>query len=64
MSKTIKIIVPLKGETKIETHGFTGQSCKDASKFIEKALGQKTDDKLTQDYYATNQNSIQTKVQQ
>ena len=40
--KTIEILVNSKGETTVTTKGFAGQSCRDASKFIEQALGQRT----------------------
>ena len=47
MSRTIEITVGLKGETTVQTKGFTGGECKDASKFVEVALGQKTGETLT-----------------
>ena len=34
MNQTITIIVAPDGKTKVETNGFAGQSCRDASKFI------------------------------
>jgi len=40
--KTIEIIVTAKGETSVQTRGFAGSSCRDASRFIEQALGQQT----------------------
>lgn len=49
--KTIEITVSPTGETKIETKGFTGSSCQQASKFIEEALGQKLSEKLTTEFY-------------
>ena len=42
MSRTIEIIVSPNGETTVTTQGFAGHSCRDASKFIEQALGQRT----------------------
>ena len=39
MNRIIEIIVTAKGETTVTTKGFTGSSCRDASKFIEQALG-------------------------
>jgi len=54
MSKTIEIIVAPNGETKIETKGFVGSECREASRFIERALGQQTDEQLTRDFYATH----------
>ena len=47
MSRTIEIIVSAKGETAVTTKGFTGSSCRDASKFIEQALGQRVGETLT-----------------
>ncbi len=53
MSKVIEIIVTAKGETAVTTKGFTGSSCRDASRFIEQALGQQTSEKLTAEFYQT-----------
>jgi hypothetical protein len=53
MNKTIEIIVTAKGETTVVTKGFTGSSCRDASKFIEQALGQRLDEKLTAEFHQT-----------
>jgi len=47
MKTTIEIIVSPQGETRLETRGFAGASCQDASRFIENALGQKLSDELT-----------------
>jgi len=51
--KTIEIIVTAKGETSVQTKGFAGPSCRDASKFIEQALGQCTGEKLAAEFYQT-----------
>ena len=50
-NKTIEVIVSPTGETKVETKGFTGAACRDASKFIESALGKTTLEQLTPDYH-------------
>lgn len=52
MSKIIQVIVSPSGETKIETTGFSGSSCQEASRALEEALGAKTGETLTGDYYA------------
>ena len=39
MNGTIEVIVSPTGETRIETKGFAGSSCRDASRFIEQSLG-------------------------
>ena len=49
--KIIEITVDSKGQSKVETRGFTGGECREASKFIEQALGQRTDEKLTAEFY-------------
>jgi hypothetical protein len=49
--KTIEIIVNTKGETSVQTKGFTGPSCRDASKFVEQALGQRTGEQLTAEFH-------------
>ncbi len=50
--KIIEIVVSPIGKTQIETKGFSGSECRDASRFIEEALGQSTDEKLTGEFYA------------
>jgi hypothetical protein len=51
MSKTIEITINPKGETKIETKGFSGNECRLASQFLENALGQRTIEQLTGEFY-------------
>jgi hypothetical protein len=58
-SRTIEIIVSAAGETTVQTKGFTGSTCRDASKFIEQALGDKTGETLTAEFHqaaSTQQN--------
>jgi hypothetical protein len=49
--KTIEITVDAKGQTKVETTGFTGSSCRDASRFLEQALGRPAGETLTAAFY-------------
>jgi hypothetical protein len=51
VNKIIEIIVAPNGQTKVETKGFTGNQCQHASKFIEQALGKRTDEKLTAEFH-------------
>ena len=51
MNRIIEIIVTAKGETTVTTKGFLGSSCRDASKFIEQALGQQTSETLTAEFH-------------
>ena len=49
--KTITITVDPRGQAKVETSGFAGSECRDASRFVEQALGRPTGEILTADYY-------------
>ncbi len=60
--KTIEIIVSPIGQTQVETKGFTGSSCRQASELIELALGRRTGEQLTSEFHQTQ--SQQQNVQQ
>lgn len=47
----IEVIVSPDGRTKVETKGFAGSSCREASRFIEQALGQRTGELLTAEFH-------------
>ena len=47
----IEIIVTPDGKTTVQTRGFVGSSCQAASRFLEEALGQRTAEKLTAEFY-------------
>jgi len=51
LTKSIEITVSAKGETTVATRGFAGQSCREASKFIEQALGQQIGEQLTAEFH-------------
>ena len=53
MTKTIEIIVTPDGKTTVQTRGFVGSSCQEASRFVEQALGQRAEEKLTAEFYQT-----------
>ncbi len=46
-TKTIEVTVSPDGKIAIETKGFVGPRCREASRVIEEALGKKTDEVLT-----------------
>lgn len=48
---TIEITVDHKGNTRVETKGFAGESCKEASRFVERALGKIVGETMTAEYY-------------
>ena len=49
----IELIVAPNGETKVETKGFAGANCREASEFIERALGRRTTEKPTREFHET-----------
>jgi hypothetical protein len=49
--KTIIFTVDPKGQAKVETAGFAGSECRDASRFLERALARATGEILTSDFY-------------
>jgi len=53
--KTIDITVSPKGETQVETRGFTGSECREASRFVEQAIGQRTAETLTAEFHQGQQ---------
>lgn len=46
-TRTIEITVSPHGQTRVQTKGFAGASCRDASRFIENALGLGLSDQAT-----------------
>ena len=55
MTRIIEIIVAPDGKSRVETKGFTGSECRDASRFLEEALGHKTGDQTTAEFHQTPQ---------
>lgn len=53
MSKTIEVTVSPKGEATIQTKGFTGGACRDATRTLEAALGFRDREQLTSEFHAT-----------
>jgi hypothetical protein len=53
--KTIVIIVDSKGQAKVETRGFTGGECREASRFVEQALGSRSAEALTAEFHLGQQ---------
>jgi hypothetical protein len=52
--KIIEVVISPSGETRVETKGFSGASCRAASELLERALGQKTDEQLTSEFHAAH----------
>ena len=51
-TKTIEITVSPEGATSIKTAGFSGGSCKDATRELERALGVSGHETLLPEFYA------------
>ncbi|MDZ4687346.1 MAG: DUF2997 domain-containing protein [Planctomycetaceae bacterium] len=55
MPPTITVIILPTGATRIETHGFTGARCRDATRALETALGVREHEQLTSAFYTPSQ---------
>jgi hypothetical protein len=53
--KTIEIVIDAKGDVRLQTKGFTGAACRDASALLERALGESTAEQLTPEFYPAAQ---------
>ena len=62
-TKTIELIVSPTGQTRLETKGYTGSSCRDASRAFEAALGISQGDQLTVEFHQAA-NSDQNQLRQ
>jgi hypothetical protein len=60
--RTIEITIAPNGQSTVETKGFTGSECRDASRFVEQALGQSTGEQLKAEFHQTA--SSQQQLQQ
>jgi hypothetical protein len=61
LSKIIEVLVSPTGETQVETKGFIGNACRDASRFIEQALGIQTTETFKAEFHQVH--SAHTSVQ-
>ena len=58
--RIIEIIVSPTGQTDVQTKGFAGGECREASKFVEEALGQRVNETLTAEFHqAASQQVVQ-----
>jgi len=62
-TQTIEITISPSGQSVVQTRGFSGPSCRDASKFVEQALGQRSAETLTPEFYQPVANQQQAKLQ-
>jgi len=64
LSQSILIKVAPDGSTEVRTEGFAGSACKQASLFIERALGAVSSEQLTQDFYGSSIEAVNNTLQQ
>lgn len=62
MHRIIELIVSPQGETTLRTKGYSGNSCQQASRFLEQALGISAADRPTAEYFQAA--PIEQRVQQ
>ena len=53
MAQIIEVVVSPTGETTLQTKGYAGADCLQASRFLEQALGTPTREQKTAEYYQT-----------
>jgi hypothetical protein len=51
MPRIIEVVVSPTGETTVQTKGYAGADCLQASRFLEQALGVCTTDRKTAEFY-------------
>ena len=61
MSRVIEVTVSPQGEVTVQTKGYAGADCLQASRFLEQALGMTTADHKTAEYYTTTEASQQVR---
>lgn len=54
MPRLIEVIVSPQGEATVQTKGYVGSDCLQASKFLEQALGVAANDQKTTEFYQTD----------
>jgi hypothetical protein len=61
-TKTIEITVSPEGATSIKTSGFTGGSCRDATRDLERALGVAGKESILPEYYQRPEHASQAQT--
>jgi hypothetical protein len=63
MSRVIEVLVSPTGETTVQTKGYAGADCLQASRFLEQALGAVAAQRMTAEYYATDTTAQQQEIE-
>ena len=51
MPRIIEVTVSPRGETTVQTRGYAGGECREASRFVEQALGTRSAESLTAEFH-------------
>jgi hypothetical protein len=62
MARVIEVIVTPQGQASIQTKGYAGGECMQASQFLEHALGVRLSDRRTAEFYQST--TAEQQVQQ
>ncbi len=54
----ITVTISPQGETVLSTQGFAGSTCQGATRSLEAALGLKTHEQLTSEFYANSPSEV------
>jgi hypothetical protein len=57
--RVIEVLVSPQGEATVQTRGYSGDDCLQASQFLEEALGITTAERKTAEYYRPTQTEQQ-----
>lgn len=49
--RTIEVLIDPQGRTQVRTVGYAGPGCREASRFLEAALGAVQHERLTSEFY-------------
>ena len=60
MTKRIDITVGPDGSTEVESFGFSGKECSDATKIIEQAIGSVKEDRKKAEYYKPSTQKVRS----
>ena len=63
MTQVIEVVVSPTGETKVQTKGFVGSGCRDASRFMEEALGLRAGEQVTSEFHQTASQAQSTQAE-
>jgi hypothetical protein len=61
MPRVIEVIVSPKGETTLQTKGYSGADCQQASRFLEEALGLVAAERKTTEYYQISTQNLEVR---